>query len=502
MSARTRLVARAVPIGAVLVGAALLAAPACSSSRPPAAPPPATPVAAASPESFAPASGLAAPAPAALSGPGLAPIVARARPAIVTIMVRRPVDARELSDQSPLWGMIPRERGGSGGFAPEEQGEGSGVVVRADGIILTNRHVVDGATQVEVGLTDGRKLDGKVLGVDEPTDIAVVKVAARDLPTVPIGDSSALQIGDFTLAIGSPFGLGQSVTFGIVSAVGRSGMGLADYEDFIQTDAAINPGNSGGALLDTQGRLIGINTAILAHGAAGNQGVGFAVPVDLAVSVMRQLIAQGHVVRGYLGVGIQDLTPELAAGLGALRPGGALVGDVEPGGPASRAGLRRGDVVTSLGGQPVTDGHSLRVHIASMAPGTVARLGVQRDHKPLELPVALGTLPGARQTAAARAGQGGQGYGLRLTDLTGEIRGQIGADAGATGAVIADVAPSSPADDAGLRSGDLVQEIDGHTVPGAGAAVDALRRSSSAPHVLLVRREHQTFFVPLSRRAS
>jgi serine protease Do len=487
---------------AVLVAtAALLAAPACASSSPPAAPPPAAAAATAPAASSARAPAVE---PAALPGPGLAPIVARARPAIVTIVVRRPADPRELSQVSPLWGMIPRGRGGGdGGFAPEEMGEGSGVVVRADGIILTNRHVVEGATQVEVGLTDGRKLVGRVLGVDEPTDIAVVKVAARDLPVVRIGDSSALQIGDFTLAIGSPFGLGQSVTFGIVSAVGRSGMGLADYEDFIQTDAAINPGNSGGALLDTQGRLIGINTAILAHGAGGNQGVGFAVPVNLAVSVMRQLIAQGHVVRGYLGVGIQDLTPELAAGLGAPRPGGALVGDVEPGGPAGRAGLQRGDVVVSLDGQPVTDSHTLRVRIASMAPGTVARLGVQRDRRPLELSVSLGTLPGAQATAAASSGQGGgQGNGLRLADLTREIRGEIGADVGVSGAVVADVAASSPADDAGLRSGDIVQEIDGHAVAGASAAAEALRRASSAPHVLLVRREHQTFFVPLSRRAS
>ncbi len=308
--------------GAVLASTLLVVAgPACTSSSPPAA--------AAAP---APRRAEPAPAPAPAAAPtltqGLAPIVTRARPAIVTIMVRRPASEDDLSPLAPLLGLLPRGQGG--GFAPEMRGEGSGVVVRADGVILTNRHVVNGATQVDVVLTDGRKLTGKVLGFDEPTDIAVVKVATRDLPVVPFGDSSTLQIGDFTLAIGSPFGLGQSVTFGIVSGIGRSGMGLADYEDFIQTDAAINPGNSGGALLDTSGRLIGINTAILSHGAAGNQGVGFAVPVNLAVSVMRQLIAHGRVVRGFLGVSIQDLTPELATGLHLERPGGALLGGVEP----------------------------------------------------------------------------------------------------------------------------------------------------------------------------
>ena len=343
-------------------------------------------------------------------------------------------------------------------------------------------------------LTDGRKLTGKVLGVDEPTDIAVVKIAARDLPVVPIGDSSALQIGDFTLAIGSPFGLGQSVTFGIVSGIGRSGMGLADYEDFIQTDAAINPGNSGGALLDTSGRLIGINTAILSHGAGGNQGVGFAVPVNLAVSVMRQLIAHGRVVRGFLGVSIQDLTPELAAGLRLERPGGALLGGVEPGTPAAKAGLHRGDVVVALDGAPISDSHSLRVRIAGMAPGASAHLRLLRDGRPLDIPVTLGTLPGQQRTASASEGEGSRGYGLRLTDSTAGVAER--------GAVIAAVQPNSPADEAGLQPGDVVQEIDGQAVAGASAAVTALHHASQAPHVLLVRREQHTFYVPLSPRAA
>ncbi len=316
-------------------------------------------------------------------------------------------------------------------------------------------------------LTDGRKLTGKVLGVDEPTDIAVVKIAARDLPVVPIGDSSALQIGDFTLAIGSPFGLGQSVTFGIVSGIGRSGMGLADYEDFIQTDAAINPGNSGGALLDTSGRLIGINTAILSHGAGGNQGVGFAVPVNLAVSVMRQLIAHGRVVRGFLGVSIQDLTPELDAGLRLERPGGALLGGVEPGTPAAKAGLHRGDVVVALDGAPISDSHSLRVRIAGMAPGASAHLRLLRDGRPLDIPVTLGTLPGQQRTASASEGEGSRGYGLRLTDSTAGVAER--------GAVIAAVQPNSPADEAGLQPGDVVQE---NRRPGGGRGQ---RRGHRAP---------------------
>jgi serine protease Do len=366
---------------------------------------------------------------------------------------------------------------------------------------LTNRHVVDGAAEVEVSLTDGRKLAGKVVGVDPPTDIAVVKITASKLPTVPIGDSSALEVGDFTLAIGSPFGLGQSVTFGIVSAVGRSGIGVADYEDFIQTDAAINPGNSGGALLDTDGRLIGINTAIIAHGTGGNQGIGLAVPVNLAVSVMRQLVAQGRVVRGYLGVSIQDVTADLAAGLGLERPGGALVGDVSEGGPAGAAGLRRGDVIVSLDGDPVPDSHALRVRVADHKPGSTVRLGLVRDNQPRDLSVVLGELPDPRRAErepSARS-EGPRGYGLRLADITPEIADEIGLAPNTAGVAIAGVEPNSPAAELGLRTADVIQEIDGRAVTSAAAAAQALREASDGPHVLVILREGHTFYVPLAR---
>ncbi|HTE50351.1 MAG TPA: Do family serine endopeptidase [Kofleriaceae bacterium] len=464
-----------------------------------------------------------APAPAAAHPPasatvssglpeeGFAPVVARARPAIVTIFVRKQIDARRsgmppsMFQFGPDQGLSPGDRGG--GFAPEESGEGSGVILSPDGTILTNRHVVDGADSVEVLLTDGRKLIGKVVGVDSATDIAVVKVGASGLPTVPIGDSGALQVGDFTLAIGSPFGLGQSVTFGIVSAVGRSGIGLADYEDFIQTDAAINPGNSGGALLDTHGRLIGINTAIIAHGSGGSQGIGLAVPVNLAVSVMRQLVAHGRVVRGFLGIGIQDVTPELATGLGLDRPGGALVGDVSPDSPAGKAGVKRGDVVVQLDDQPVTDGHALRVRIADRKPGTTVRLKVLRDRQPRDLSVVLGELPDQSGQADQRdergdRGEGPRGYGMRLTDLTPRIAGEIGLASGTAGVVVAGIEANSPAAELGLRTGDVIQEIDGRAVTGAAAAAQALRATAKdAPHVLLILREGHTFYVPLARRA-
>ena len=473
----------------LLLSSLVLAVTRCTSSGSGAAP-----TAAAAP---AAAPARAIPPPATLPAQGLAPIVSRVRPAIVTIRVRRPIEPSRLS---PLWGLLPGMRGG-GNFAPEEQGEGSGVIVGAGGTILTNRHVVDGASQVEVGLTDGRELAGKVIGIDEPTDIAVVQVDARDLPVVPLGDSSALQFGDYTLAIGTPFGLGQSVTFGIVSGIGRSGMGLADYEDFIQTDAAINPGNSGGALLDIHGRLIGINTAIIAHGMGGNQGVGLAVPVNLAVTVMRQLVAHGKVVRGFMGVGIQDLTAELAAGLHIDRPGGAIISDVQPGGPASKAGMRRGDVIISLDGKPVLDGHAVRVRVASSAPGTVAHLGLVRDRHPIEVSVKLGTLPVQEPARTAEAGQGPGGYGLELSDLDRALAGEIGVDPSISGAVIAEVEPNSPAAEAALQPGDVIEQIDGKRVPGAEGAVAALRAASLTPHVLLILRQRHTFFVPLSRRA-
>ena len=330
-----------------------------------------------------------------------AAIVDRVSPAVVTIRSQRTVrtSAQQLPD-NPLFreffgDRIPRQ-------APErrEGGMGSGVIVRADGYILTNHHVVDAAQQVDVELTDGRSLKAKVIGSDAPSDLAVLKVDAKNLQTLPLGDSDAVRVGDVVLAVGNPLGVGQTVTMGIVSAKGRStGLGDGSFEDFIQTDAPINRGNSGGALVNTRGELIGINSQILSP-SGGNIGIGFSIPAEMAKNVMTQLIERGDVRRGRLGVTIQQITPDVAQGLGLASVNGALVNDVERGGPAANAGVLRGDVITALNGQPVKDSNTLRNEIAQLQPGTAAKLTVRRDGSERELTVTLDEL--ARAPAEAR----------------------------------------------------------------------------------------------------
>ena len=261
-------------------------------------------------------------------------------------------------------------RGGRGMQPPQshrEGGLGSGVIISSDGYILTNNHVVDGATDVRVTLPDRREFKAKVIGTDPKTDIAVIRIDAQKLPSLIIGNSSKLQVGDAVLAIGNPFGVGQTVTAGIVSATGRANLGIEDYEDFIQTDASINPGNSGGALVNDRGELVGINTAILANGnGGGNQGIGFAVPVNLARQVMDQIVSHGSVQRAYLGVTVQEVTPAIAKAISLDSPKGALVGDVSPNSPAQKAGLQSGDVILSVNSTPILESNQLRMNISMM----------------------------------------------------------------------------------------------------------------------------------------
>ena len=294
-----------------------------------------------------------------------APIVDKVAPAVVKIEItatRRNAAMEGMPDSlrqffgNQFGGMLPPQS-----MRPRvEHGVGSGVVITKDGYILTNNHVVDGAKEVKVTLTDGREFTAKVIGRDPKTDIAVVKIDADNLPVVPLADSSKVKVGDVVLAVGNPFGVGQTVTEGIVSAKNRGNVGIEDYEDFIQTDAAINPGNSGGALVDIDGRLIGINTAILSD-SGGSQGVGFAVPSDLARTVMESLVKDGHVTRGYIGVMIQNVTPALAQEFNLKESTGALIGDVVANGPADQAGFKEGDVVTVFNGQKITDSRQLQL---------------------------------------------------------------------------------------------------------------------------------------------
>jgi len=349
--------------------------------------------------SHAPESAFAVAAPPvreAVSMPAtFAPVVKAVLPAVVNISSTKVIRTSEFPQDNPFGDLFPGFR------MPDrpmrQQGEGSGVIVSADGYIVTNNHVVDGATELTVSMADKREMKARVIGTDAKTDIALIKVDARDLPHVVLGDSSKVEVGDVALAMGNPFGLGQTVTMGIISATGRGGLGIEDYEDFIQTDASINPGNSGGALVNTRGELIGINTAILSR-SGGNQGVGFAVPVDLVRHVMTQLKENGAVTRARLGVYFQELTPKLASALGVQASKGAVVAEIVPDGPASKSGLRKDDVITALNGQAI-DGRSLRNAVGSMTPGSTINLKVLRGGSERNFSITLDRMPDDTQRA-------------------------------------------------------------------------------------------------------
>ncbi len=322
---------------------------------------------------------------------GFAAVVARVRPAVVSISASRNVP--------PIWGLP----GAMAEEAPTTEllaspdpvargvARGSGVIVSNDGYVLTNHHVVAGADRIRVVLSDRRDLVARLVGSDPHTDVAVLKIEADRLSPASLGDSSKVRVGQFALAMGNPFGVGQTVTLGIIGAVSRGRMGITDYEDFLQTDAAINPGNSGGPLVDVEGRVIGINTAILTTGGGGNEGVGFAVPSDLARSVMDQLVREGHVVRGWLGVAASDVSPAEAEPRGGSLEG-ARVGDVTPGSPAAKAGIQQGDILVALNGEPIADGRALRLRVAQLPPGSTVRLDVIRGGQHREITAKLGKL--------------------------------------------------------------------------------------------------------------
>ncbi len=332
---------------------------------------------------------------------------------------------------------------------------GSGVIVSADGYILTNNHVVKGADKIKVILYDKREFKGKVVGTDPRTDLAVVKIDAHGLPTLPLGESGKLKTGDLVLAIGNPFGLNQTITMGIVSAVGRSNIGLADYEDFIQTDAAINPGNSGGALVNTSGELVGINTAIYST-SGGYMGIGFAIPSDMAKAVMENIIKHGKVIRGWLGVSIQDLTPDLAKALKIKETAGALVAGVEKDSPADKAGLKRGDLITGINAKAISDSVSLRNMIASTAPGTKVDVGIVRNGKEQTLSVVLGEYK--EHTVVKKTEYDNALKGVSVQDLTPGLRDKLGLPENVNGVVITEVSPELGGHRL-LQPNDVIEEV-------------------------------------------
>lgn len=382
--------------------------------------------------------------------------------------------------------------------APQRQeGIGSGVVVSTDGYILTNNHVVDGADEVKVALQDGREFAAKVVGRDPKTDIAVIKVDTKDLPAVPMADSDKVEVGDVVLAIGNPFGIGQTVTTGIVSATGRAGAVGLDYEDFIQTDAAINPGNSGGALTDAEGRLIGINTAILSR-SGGNQGIGFAIPVNLARDVMENLVKDGHVTRGYLGVMIQDISPSLARQFDLKDTRGALVAEVTPHSPAEKAGLKDGDVILKFNDKPVTDSRHLKLEVARVKPGESVPVKILRDGETKALDVIVKEIPGTEHLARNYNHKGddsGTLNGVTVADIDANARSQFGTPGNIKGVVVTDVDPNSAAAEAGLKPGDVIQEINRKAVKTSKEAVQMTEKATDKTTLLRVWREGGSRFV-------
>jgi serine protease Do len=429
--------------------------------------------------------------------PGIsyATVIKKASPSVVNIYSTK---TRQLPRNHPYFDDPLFERYFGDGGTPgrrgprslKEESLGSGVIVTEDGYILTDNHVVAGADPdgVKVALGDGKqKLNARVVGTDPQTDLAVLKVEGKGLPAITIADSDKLEVGDVVLAIGNPFNVGQSVTLGIVSALGRGGFDITDYEDFIQTDAAINPGNSGGALVDTEGRLIGINQSILSR-SGGNAGVGFAVPVNLAVSVMNQLVQAGKVSRGYLGVMIQPVSPDLAKAFSLPDTAGALVGGVAPNTPAAAAGVKEGDVITAVNGKTGADSRHIRLLISQNLPGSKVALTILRDGKQRTLNVTLAQMPG-EETVASGAGPAEQQShdaldGVEVADLTGESRKQFEVPNQIRGALVASVDAESNAYEAGLRVGVVIQEIDRQPVGSADEAV-ALSGKANGDRLLL-----------------
>jgi serine protease Do len=436
----------------------------------------------------------------------MAPAAKAAMPAVVKISTNKVVKAAALSEgdddgqTSPLF----RQFFGNGGFggqqAPRshrESGLGSGVVVSPDGYILTNNHVVDGATDVRVTLPDRREFKAKVIGTDSKTDIAVLKIEASNLPVITVGNSAKMQIGDSVLAIGNPYGVGQTVTMGIVSATGRAGLGIEDYEDFIQTDASINPGNSGGALVNERGELIGINTAILAPGSGGNQGIGFAVPVNLVRNVMDQIVSHGSVERAYLGVTIQEVTPAIARAVGLPVPAGALVGEVSPTGPAQKAGIQSGDVILAMNGTEIAESNQLRMNVSLMNPGQTVNLKVFRNGQTTNVTAQVGVLPDKKIERASTDNNSSATQaleGVSVEQLDSRTAKQAGLPANTKGVVVTEVDPASPAASAGLREGDVIQEVNHHAVASSDDLSSALHHSNGES-LLLVNRGGNKLYV-------
>jgi serine protease Do len=422
-----------------------------------------------------------------------APVIKKVAPSVVNIYSTMTVHERAIPFfNDPMWRRFFGDELGDQNHprTHREQGLGSGVIITPDGYILTANHVVEGADKVKVALASGEKeFDAKVVGTDPATDTAVLKVEAKDLPAVTIADSDKLEVGEVVLAVGNPFAVGQTVTMGIVSGLARGGFGINNYENFIQTDAAINPGNSGGALVDAEGRLVGINTAIFSH-SGGNQGVGFAVPLNMARYVLDRLIKEGKVTRGYLGLALQpEVTPELAKQFGLPNMEGALVTSVQADSPAAKAGAKDGDFVIDFNGQKVTDMRHLRLLVSQTAPGSKVTLKILREGKEKTLSLTLGTMPEEFMAQGNRSQPSQRGHsemdaldGVEVADLSeldARARRQNDIPKDIQGALVTRVQPDSNSADAGLKVGDIIVAINREAVHSATEAVNLSEKAKS-----------------------
>ncbi len=430
------------------------------------------------------------------SGRTIADVAAQVTPSVVNVFSERQVNrgnAPGLADPffQYFFG-VPR----GGQPAPQrERSLGSGVIVSPDGIILTNSHVVQNAETIKVALKDGRDLDARLVGTDPQSDIAVLRVDEKQLPAIAIADSSKSRIGDLVLAIGNPFGIGQTVTMGIISAVGRANMGITDYEDFIQTDAAINPGNSGGALVDMEGKLVGINTAIASQ-TGGYQGIGFAIPSNMAMQIETEILHSGKVTRGWLGIAIQDVTSDLAKAMDLTPHHGVLVSDVTHGGPAARAGIQRGDVITAIDGTAIDDAGQLRTVVALAGKNRRVAVELERHGKPMTIQATLGEAPATRQ-AQAQVDSGALS-GLAVQPLDRALRDRLHLPDDVDGVVVTGVDRRGGTAAALLREGDLILEINRQPVTTVDAFRDAARAAGDHA-LLLVVRNGVAIYVTLSR---
>jgi serine protease Do len=436
---------------------------------------------------------------------------ARVGPAVVAIGTSQSVDASAMpfgfGDDflRRFFGVEPQEPQPKPKRQFRQQGLGSGVVVSADGYILTSNHVVAGAEEITVRLADDREFDAKVIGNDPPTDIALIKIEAAGLPVAALGDSDKAEVGDWVLAVGAPLGLQKTVTAGIISATGRANVGIADYEDFIQTDAAINPGNSGGPLVNLRGAVIGINTAIASR-SGGYMGIGFAVPSNMARDVMNRLREKGEVVRGWLGVSIQNLSKELADSMGLESAEGILVSEVFEGGPAGKAGVKAGDVIVQYNGKPVKDVTELRTAVAWTEPGKKVDMVVLRGGKRETLSVQMERRGDQPQLARGQRGGGPGGpaeikdLGIQVADLTPETAQRYGYEEG-QGVLIIDVDPAGLAAKAGLQPGMLILQVGGKKVRNVAEFKEALKGIDVARGIpMLVRAGDRQLFVLIRKR--